>query len=96
METLLTRLSNAITNTKSRLVFSLNNYDLILSTLSEHTPNTASQGFDEEKRYFSGLLDEKIGEFVAQELKVYFDGLYGFDEDSEDLTQGRYIYLCFI
>ncbi|KAJ3013995.1 hypothetical protein HKX48_005407 [Thoreauomyces humboldtii] len=57
---LLMRMSGEFSDAKSRLVFLINNYDLVVAVLSEHSVSS----FDQEKSHFNTILEAKINEYV--------------------------------
>ncbi|TPX37558.1 hypothetical protein SmJEL517_g00456 [Synchytrium microbalum] len=79
VEALLFRMSGEFSDRKSRLVFMINNYDLVASILTEHTASS----FDQEKDYFGGMLTNKTTEFVEEELKPVFGFLMNFVNHGE-------------
>ncbi|KAJ3049398.1 Vacuolar protein sorting-associated protein 52, partial [Quaeritorhiza haematococci] len=85
VEGLLYRMSGEIPDRKNRLVFLINNYDLVLTILGEHNIVT----FEAEKRYFNSLLDNKTAEYVEEELKPYFGNLIAFVNQVELLGGGE-------
>ncbi|KNC96426.1 uncharacterized protein SPPG_08323 [Spizellomyces punctatus DAOM BR117] len=74
IEHLLMRMSGEFNDKKSRLVFLINNFDLVVAVLSEHSASS----FEQEKMHFNGVLDSKINEYVEEELKPHFLGLMTF------------------
>ena len=59
---------------KSRIIFLINNYDLITSLLSEYKATC----FDEEKEHFTEILNKSVGIFVEEELVPIFGLLMNF------------------
>ncbi|KAI9004736.1 Sac2 family-domain-containing protein [Gaertneriomyces semiglobifer] len=83
VEHLLMRMSGEFTAKKSRLAFLINNYDLVVSLLSEQS----MPSFDQERRHFNEILDSKINEYVEEELKPSFLTLTSFVRALEDESQ---------
>ncbi|KAJ3300194.1 Vacuolar protein sorting-associated protein 52 [Borealophlyctis nickersoniae] len=79
VESLLIRMSGEFADKKSRLVFLINNFDLVATILSEH----AAASFDQEKAYFNATLDNKTAEYVEEELRPHFLELMAFVTRSE-------------
>ncbi|TPX48681.1 hypothetical protein SeMB42_g02918 [Synchytrium endobioticum] len=79
VESLLFRMSGEFSDRKSRLVFMINNYDLVVQILLEH----AGSSFDQEKDYFQGMLTNKTMELVEEELKPVFGFLMSFVNQGE-------------
>ncbi|KXS13007.1 Vps52-domain-containing protein [Gonapodya prolifera JEL478] len=73
IEGLLFRMSAEFGDRRSRLIFLINNYDLVTSILSEYTAPT----FESEKLYFGNVLANKMVEYVEEELRPRFSGLIG-------------------
>ncbi|KAJ3029343.1 hypothetical protein HK097_005818, partial [Rhizophlyctis rosea] len=74
MEALLLRMSAEFTDKKSRLIFLINNYDLVGTILSEHNASS----FEAEKSYFDDMLETHIGQYVEEELRPFFLELMSF------------------
>ncbi|KAJ3124817.1 hypothetical protein HK098_000857 [Nowakowskiella sp. JEL0407] len=74
VEALLFRMSGEIPERKNRYVFLINNYDLLLSILSEYS----LPSFDTEKQFFQQVLENKTAEFVEEELKPHIGNLIKF------------------
>jgi len=74
VEALLIRMSGEMSDRKVRVIFLINNYDLVSSILSEHT----TQSFDAEKAHFATVLDQKTQEYVEEELNPLFASLISF------------------
>jgi len=67
LEILLFKISAIYKQRKQQIIFLLNNYNLIVVTLKENLkPN-----FQEEMDYFSELFNNKMMEYVEEELNVY-------------------------
>ncbi|RKO84574.1 Sac2 family-domain-containing protein, partial [Blyttiomyces helicus] len=80
VENLLARMSGELDNKKNRLIFLINNYDLVVSILSEYTVGS----FDQEKAHFNQMLDIKTADFVEEEtLKPHFLPLMSFVTTAE-------------
>ncbi|KAI8809917.1 Sac2 family-domain-containing protein [Cladochytrium replicatum] len=80
VEALLFRLSEELGDRKNRLVFLVNNYDLVVTILSEY----AVPSIDPEKSYISSVLESKTSEFVDEELKPYFGEMVSFIHQFEN------------
>ncbi|TPX57670.1 hypothetical protein PhCBS80983_g03685 [Powellomyces hirtus] len=80
VEHLLMRMSGEFPDAKSRLVFLINNFDLVVSVLSEHS----APSFDQEKGHFNAILESKINEYVDEELKPFFASLMRFVVSAEN------------
>ncbi|KAI9202758.1 Sac2 family-domain-containing protein [Polychytrium aggregatum] len=79
VESLLLRMSVEFSDTKSRVIFLINNFDLVVTILSEYTASS----FEEEKAYFAGILENRTDEFVEEELRPYFGTLMGLVAEGE-------------
>ncbi|KAJ3165680.1 hypothetical protein HDU88_003873 [Geranomyces variabilis] len=80
VEHLLMRMSGEFGDSKSRLVFLINNLDLVVAVLSEHS----AASFDQEKAHFNTNLETKINEYVDEELKPFFSSLMRFVDSAEN------------
>ncbi|KAJ3010115.1 Vacuolar protein sorting-associated protein 52 [Thoreauomyces humboldtii] len=80
VEHLLMRMSGEFSDAKSRLVFLINNYDLVVAVLSEHSVSS----FDQEKSHFNTILEAKINEYVEEELRPFFASLMRFVDSAEN------------
>ncbi|KAJ3035124.1 Vacuolar protein sorting-associated protein 52 [Rhizophlyctis rosea] len=74
VEGLLVRMSAEFSDKKSRLIFLINNYDLITTIFSEY--NAAV--FESEKAYFNEALEGHIMQYVEEELRPTFLELMSF------------------
>ncbi|KAI8822052.1 Sac2 family-domain-containing protein [Fimicolochytrium jonesii] len=79
VEHLLMRMSGEFPDPKQKLVFLINNLDLVVSILSEHSTSS----FEQEKSHFTTLLESKTNEYVDEELKPYFANLMRFVSTAE-------------
>lgn len=71
LEILLFKISAVYKQRKQRILFLLNNYNLIITILKENLkPN-----FQEEIDYFSELFNNKMMEYVEEELNVYIGSM---------------------
>eukprot|EP01134_Creolimax_fragrantissima_P001650 CFRG1650T1 len=92
MSRLLSELEAFLANTaalfgrqKDRLVFYINNYDLILTVMQEQTIQPSN-----ESKYFDTVLNAKIQSYVQEELSPYFGDLMLFVSETEPLlTEGK-------
>lgn len=64
---------------KTRYIFLINNFDLVNAVLNDHTASS----LDQEKAYFEGLLNQKMNEYVEQELQSYIGNLMTFVPTAE-------------
>ncbi|KAI9095927.1 Sac2 family-domain-containing protein [Phlyctochytrium arcticum] len=80
VEGLLVRLCIEFSDKKRRLVFLINNYDLVITILNEHIVPS----LDGEKQYFAGILDLKIQEYVEEELVPHFPLMLEFLRTESD------------
>ncbi|KAJ3216643.1 Vacuolar protein sorting-associated protein 52 [Dinochytrium kinnereticum] len=74
VENLLQRMSGDIGDEKSRIVMLINNYDLVVTILSEYTASS----LEGEKAYFDAILEGKIADYVEEELKPVLGYLVEF------------------
>ncbi|KAI9016791.1 Sac2 family-domain-containing protein [Hyaloraphidium curvatum] len=74
VDALLLKMSGEIADKKSRLIFMINNYDLVLLILNEHSESA----FDGEKSTFQDALGSKTAEYVEEELRPHFSSLIAF------------------
>jgi len=84
VENLLKRMSLEFTDKKKRLIFLINNYDMVSSILNGY----AAQSFDAEKAHFATALDSTIVEYVEELLRPLFGSLIRFvGEHEKDKTK---------
>ncbi|KAJ3105839.1 hypothetical protein HDU97_007483 [Phlyctochytrium planicorne] len=74
VENLLLRMSMDFSDERSRCVMLINNYDLVVTILSEYNATS----LDGEKAFFDAILEGKITEYVEEELKPVFGYLLEF------------------
>uniref|UniRef100_A0A915I029 Vacuolar protein sorting-associated protein 52 homolog n=1 Tax=Romanomermis culicivorax TaxID=13658 RepID=A0A915I029_ROMCU len=67
---------------KTKLIFLINNYDLILTTFSQNSTETTS-----ESLAFQELLQTKTNEYVEELLFTFFGPLISFTTECEKLIQ---------
>ncbi|ORX93736.1 Vps52-domain-containing protein [Basidiobolus meristosporus CBS 931.73] len=79
VEGLLVRMSLEFSDRIDRYTFLINNYDLIVSILSEANVKTA----EGEIEHTRALLNSKIAEFVEEQLSPYFGDLMKFVKQAE-------------
>jgi hypothetical protein len=79
VESLLQRMGAEFTDKRKRLIFLINNYDLVSGILSGYT----APSFDAEKAYFSSALGNAIAEYVEQLLRPLFGSLIRFVADHQ-------------
>lgn len=88
---LLHKMSSELTLRKTRSVFLINNFDLVLSIIGEHNGDL----FDLEKIHFQELMQVKTSEYVELELDPHFGGLITFITSHEkskvvDIDAGKF------
>ncbi|RUP47313.1 hypothetical protein BC936DRAFT_145868 [Jimgerdemannia flammicorona] len=81
VEGLLARMANELSEHKNRIVFLINNYDLIASVLKE----SAGKTVEAELEHVNALLSVQIGAFVDEELIPYFGNLVNFVKHAEQV-----------
>ncbi|CAH1764232.1 8029_t:CDS:10 [Entrophospora sp. SA101] len=74
VDLLLNKMSTTFEDKKSRLIFLINNYDLIITILSE----SGGKATEPEIIHFRELLNTNISGFVEEELQPYFGNLISF------------------
>ncbi|RIA99439.1 Sac2-like protein, partial [Glomus cerebriforme] len=74
VENLLDKMSNNFDDRKSRIIFSINNYDQIITILNE----TGGKAVEAEISYLKELLNGQISGFVEEELQPHFRSLVSF------------------
>ncbi|KAG9300693.1 hypothetical protein G9A89_023491 [Geosiphon pyriformis] len=83
---MLNKMSGGFDDRKSRLIFLINNYDLIITFLAE----IGGKAVDSEIAHFKELLNSKVGGFVEEELEPYFGGLIAFvkmAQEAKDINE---------
>ena len=79
VESLVGRLAADFQDRKKKLTFLINNYDLVISILEKYETSTIKA----ERDHFIKHLENRILEYVDQELQPYFGGLMSFVADLE-------------
>ncbi|CAG8703338.1 6585_t:CDS:2, partial [Acaulospora morrowiae] len=74
LEFLLEKMSTSFDDRKSKLIFLINNYDLITTILNE----TGRKAVEAEVNHFKELLNSKIHGYVEEELQPHFGSLIYF------------------
>ncbi|KAI8927959.1 Sac2 family-domain-containing protein [Entophlyctis helioformis] len=74
VESLLSKMTAEFPNKKMRLIFQINNIDLVVSILSEYSASS----FDHEKQHFDTALKDRMSEFVEDELQQCMGAMMGF------------------
>ncbi|CAG8622941.1 11481_t:CDS:10 [Paraglomus brasilianum] len=85
VELLLNKMSTEFSDHKSRYIFLINNYDLVVTILNE----TGGKSVEAEISHFQQLLNSKISGFVEEELEPHFGILISFVkqvEQTEDIN----------
>uniref|UniRef100_A0A915DQV1 Vacuolar protein sorting-associated protein 52 homolog n=1 Tax=Ditylenchus dipsaci TaxID=166011 RepID=A0A915DQV1_9BILA len=82
IEGLLNRLTSQLTSKKNRLVFQINNYDIILTVLDEKVASESK-----ERSSFWELQQTKINAFVEEILSPHFSSLIQFLNECEPLIE---------
>lgn len=72
-------MSGEYSDKKARVIFQINNYDLMLSVLGDTDVTTIMN----EKNYLQRQLDERTAAFVEMDLKPYFGNLIAFMNQME-------------
>ena len=78
VEHFILKMTSVFDGRKSQLIFLINNYDMVLSIISEH-----SHGESRELDSFKDLLATRSAEYVEQILQPHFGSLVKFVQDSE-------------
>ena len=73
------KMASSFRDRKEQLIFVINNYDIILSIMSEKTHNESH-----EAEYFRHQFSARISEYVEEILQPYFGELIKFVKDSEN------------
>jgi hypothetical protein len=94
VESLLVRMSADMNNRKFRIIFLINNTDLVCSILSVcnwfNTQEHTATSLDSEKIYFDTILEQQTIEYVDEELYPMFSSLISFvniAEGDENLSE---------
>ncbi|CAG8489569.1 2639_t:CDS:10 [Ambispora gerdemannii] len=78
---LLNKMSLEFEDRKNRYIFLINNYDLVITILSEN----GGKSLEPEIDYFKELLNSKISGYVEEELHPYFGGLITFVKKAQEI-----------
>ncbi|XP_065919051.1 vacuolar protein sorting-associated protein 52 homolog isoform X2 [Dysidea avara] len=78
VESFILRMAAEFQQRKEQLIFLINNYDMLLSVLAEHT----SEG-SKEVVSFQGLLNARTQEYIEEVLAPFFGGMISFVKDNE-------------
>ncbi|CAG8500174.1 4506_t:CDS:10, partial [Ambispora leptoticha] len=78
---LLDKMSLEFEERKNRYIFLINNYDLVITILSEN----GGKALDPEINCFKELLNSKISGYVEEELHPYFGGLIKFVKKAQEI-----------
>ncbi|GAM21043.1 hypothetical protein SAMD00019534_042180 [Acytostelium subglobosum LB1] len=79
MERVLEHLANNFPNNKTKSMFLINNYDVVLTVLSENNISHKEEGYAK----FRSLLDEQVMVFIEEQLYSYLKPLISFIKDTE-------------
>jgi len=88
IEGLLNRLTSQLRSKKERLVFQINNYDVILNALDEKIASESK-----ERSSFWELQQTKINAYVEEILSPHFAGLIQFLNECEPLIEQNHTQL---
>lgn len=80
IESLMLRMASTFHDRRLQYVFLINNYDLIVTILSEVS---SCPGVEKEKAYFEKILNGHINDYLEEELLSYFGNLIVLIKDSE-------------
>jgi hypothetical protein len=93
VEKLIVKLAAEFSDKKRRLMFLINNYDLLVSILDRYEQRSIGG----EKQHFAHALEERMLEFVQEELKPTFGFLLSFltELESQSLDSVSDGNICF-
>lgn len=74
---------------KDQLIYLINNYDLVLGVLMEHTRDNSK-----EAEAFREQLTARSGEYVDEILAPHFGGIIQFVKDCEVMMEKGQVNIC--
>ncbi|XP_071948062.1 vacuolar protein sorting-associated protein 52 homolog [Antedon mediterranea] len=82
VENFILRLAAEFPQRKEQLIFLINNYDMMLSVITERTSEDSREG-----ESFRKLLQERTQEFIEEVLSPYFGGMMTFVKEAESAVE---------